>query len=213
MAEPTRTEPSPHSGVDASLLGDALDKKALGVHAAAAEPSSARRRASIAAIFASGNHDTELLFIQRATADGDPWSGQMAFPGGRVESHDLDSFATAERETKEEIGIDLSAARRLGSLADVDGGRGTDRDIVVSGHCYWLTRTPVSVSPNQEVADVLWVPLGHLLDDDRYIEYRYPPSDARFPGIQLDNPHQVVWGLTLRFLADLMARLQRPFIV
>lgn len=213
MVEPTSTEPSPRSGVDVSLLRDALDMKALGVHAAAAEPSSARRRASVAAIFASGNHDTELLFIQRAAVDRDPWSGQMAFPGGRVEPDDIDSFATAERETLEEIGIDLGAARRLGSLAEVDGGRGTNRDIVVSGHCYWLSRTSVSISPNHEVADVLWVPVGHLLDDGRYIEYRYPRSGARFPGIQLDNPHQVIWGLTLRFLADLMVRLERPFII
>lgn len=167
----------------------------------------------MAAIFAPGDHDTDLLFIQRATVDGDPWSGQMAFPGGRVEAHDVDSFATAERETHEEVGVDLRRARRLGSLADVDGGRGTRRSVVVSGHGYWLPVPPEDVSPNHEVADVLWVPISHLLDRDRYIDYRYPASQGTFPGIQLDNPHQVIWGLTLRFLADLMVRLDRPFII
>lgn len=172
-----------------------------------------RRRASVAAIFRPGQQETHLLFIQRATVDRDPWSGQMAFPGGRVEIHDADSHATAERETREEIGLDLAGAHRLGSLAEVDGGRGTNRSVVVSGHGYWLDEQPGELQPNHEVADVLWVPVAELLNPDRYIDYHYPPSNGTFPGIQLDKPDQVIWGLTLRFLADLMSRLERPFII
>lgn len=195
-------------GVD--LLVSALDGAERIGNAPGTE---SRRRASVAAIFSSVETDTRLLFIQRATVEGDPWSGQMAFPGGRVEPNDTDSFATAERETREEIGVDLSGARRLGSLADVDGGRGTNRSVVVSGHGYWLDEPPAVVSPNHEVADVLWVPMTDLLDPNRYIDYHYPLSQGVFPGIQLDDPNQVIWGLTLRFLADLMARLKHPFII
>ena len=170
-----------------------------------------RRRAAVAAVFTAGRTGTELLFIQRATVDGDPWSGQMAFPGGRVEPEDRDTPTTAEREAREELGLDLSPARRLGSLADVEGGQGTRRQITVSAHCYWLDR-PGPLIPNREVADALWVPFDHLLDQGRYIDYLYPPADNRFPGIQLDHPEQVVWGLTLRLLTDLARRLDVPFI-
>ncbi len=170
-------------------------------------------RASVAAILRPEGDDAELLFIQRATSPGDPWSGQMAFPGGRAEPEDIDSPATAARETREEIGLDLADAELLGSLADLDGGRATNRLVAVSAHCYWLPGDRPPVEPNYEVADVVWVPLGVLTDPARWIDYVYPPAGATFPGIQLDHPDQVVWGLTLRFLADLFDRLDRPFVI
>ena len=175
--------------------------------------STANRRAAVAAVFRSGDVDTELLFIQRAEHESDPWSGHMAFPGGRADPVDVDSHATAERETAEELGLDLGPARRLGSLADVDGGRASNNLIAVSAHCYWLDGGRPRLLLNHEVAAAVWVPVGQLLDADRYIDYWYPPSRSTFPGIQLDVAKQVVWGLTLRLLADLFARLDRPFII
>ena len=170
-------------------------------------------RAAVASVFRSGEAGTELLFIQRATKDGDPWSGQMAFPGGRVESSDRDSFHTAERETWEEVGLDLDPAERLGSLDELDGGRATNRLVAVNAHAYWLPGASPQLRPNYEVADVLWVPLVTLADQARYIDYFYPPSGAEFPGIQLDTHSQVIWGLTLRFLSDLYRRIDIPFII
>jgi 8-oxo-dGTP pyrophosphatase MutT (NUDIX family) len=171
-------------------------------------------RAAVAAIFAPGGRDTELLFIQRAIRAGDPWSGHMAFPGGRAEPGDVDTLHTAERETQEEIGLDLSpTAQRLGSLADIDGGTASNRPIVVSGHCYWLGGERPALTPNHEVNDVVWIALADLLDQNRYIEYRYRSSGLSFPGIQLDRADQVIWGLTLRMLGDLFARLGRAFII
>ncbi len=137
----------------------------------------------------------------------------MAFPGGRADAGDIDSHATAERETAEELGLDLGPARRLGSLTDADGGRATNNLIAVSAHCYWLDGGLPSLEPNYEVAAAEWVPVGQLLDRRRYIEYWYEPASSAFPGIQLDADQQVVWGLTLRFLADLFARLGRDFII
>lgn len=169
--------------------------------------------AAVAAVFRSGPSDTELLFIQRAVRRSDPWSGQMAFPGGRADPEDVDTFATAERETVEELGLRLSPTGRLGSLSDVEGGRATNRLLTVASHCYWLTGDPPDLSLNREVADALWIPLSDLLDRDRYIDYLYPRSGDVFPGIQLDNEHQVIWGMTLRLLGDLFGRLERPFIV
>jgi 8-oxo-dGTP pyrophosphatase MutT (NUDIX family) len=167
----------------------------------------------VAAVFRPGPSETELLFIQRASFDGDPWSGQMAFPGGRVEPSDPDTAATAERETNEELGLDLHPVRRLGNLAEVDGGRATNRPMQVAGHCYWLDGPRPDLTPNYEVADVVWVSLSQLLDETRYIDYWYREAPTPFPGIQLNRPDQVIWGLTLRFLADLFRRLERPFII
>lgn len=175
-------------------------------------PGAGGRRAAVALVFAPGVDDTELLFIQRATAEGDPWSGQMALPGGRVDPGDPGTVDTAIRETAEEVGVDLRPAERLGALDDLEGGRITRRVTTVSAHAFWL-REPMPTSPNYEVAEALWVPVAHLLDPARYVDHYHPAAEAAFPGIQLDNPDQVVWGLTLRLLADLMGRLNEPFLL
>jgi len=47
---------------------------------------SAEKRASVALILRESNNVTEVFMIRRADKDGDPWSGHMAFPGGRVET-------------------------------------------------------------------------------------------------------------------------------
>ena len=66
------------------------------------------RKAAVALIFRTGQDGSpELLFIKRAEYPGDPWSGQIAFPGGREESGDSSLLETATRETREETGIDL----------------------------------------------------------------------------------------------------------
>src|SRR5687768_9638137 len=95
-----------------ALLGDADIQKlktALAAHeAAGSENEEGVRKAAVALIFRSGaDGQPELLFIKRADYPGDPWSGQVAFPGGREEPGDSSLADTATRETREETGIDL----------------------------------------------------------------------------------------------------------
>jgi 8-oxo-dGTP pyrophosphatase MutT (NUDIX family) len=54
------------------------------------------------------NGDPEILFIKRAGRAGDRWSGHTALPGGRRDSDDADDRAAAIRETREEVGLDLT---------------------------------------------------------------------------------------------------------
>lgn len=164
-------------------------------------------RAAVAAVFRDGDQGSELLFIERAKRFGDPWSGHMALPGGRVEPQDPHALATAERETREELGLDLSDAVRLGRLAELHGGA---RPITVSAHGFWLPGPPPELRPNAEVADALWIPLDVLAEPERAVAYEYPLRDqVLFPGIAISGG-RVVWGMTLRLLQDLFARLGRP---
>ena len=72
-------------------------------------------RASVALIFRSTeNGGKELLFIQRARREGDPWSGDMAFPGGRLQPEDASARAAAERETLEETGWHVQLTHLVG---------------------------------------------------------------------------------------------------
>ena len=89
------------------------------------------RRAAIAAIFRvhPSTGEEQVLFIRRAVNSNDPWSGNVALPGGRQDASDNgDDEATAMREAREEVGLDLSADGwdRLGRLV-VRAGENTPR--------------------------------------------------------------------------------------
>ena len=165
-------------------------------------------RAAVAAVARERGSDVEFLFIERATKDGDPWSGQMAFPGGRVDPVDVDLNATAERETHEEVSLDIFGAERLGRLDDLEGGRAQRRRIIVSAHVYWIGADDPLLTPNYEVADTIWVPSVVLLDRTNYEDFSWHlVPDQTFPSIRVGPDGKVIWGLTLRLLEDLFDRL------
>jgi 8-oxo-dGTP pyrophosphatase MutT (NUDIX family) len=163
-------------------------------------------------ILAHGETDLDVCFIRRAEREGDPWSGQVAFPGGRAGHGDVDAHAVAERETFEEIGLVLDPVHRVGALPVRPNVR---NDLTLSPFVYYVgdaQRAQATVRIPAEVASVFWVPLTHLFDDDAVTELEYPHggSLSQFPGILFDE--HVIWGLTLRVLhsfADIM-RLELP---
>ena len=150
----------------------------------------------------------ELLFIERAAREGDPWSGQIAFPGGRREPQDESDLSTAIRETQEEVGLTLSSKQLLGELEGLRGSRSGPRQLTVSAFVFDLSDRSPPLVANAEVADTLWVSLELLADPRRAVDYRYPPyPDEVFRGIQLDE-RRVLWGLTLRLVDGLLRVLE-----
>src|ERR1043166_740677 len=98
--------------------------------------------AAVAVILRDGDDVIEALFIHRAVRAGDVWSGQIAFPGGRREPIDTDLLTTAIRETREEVGIDLSGAERLGVLDDLHPRTPVLPPVVVRPFVFALTVRP-----------------------------------------------------------------------
>jgi 8-oxo-dGTP pyrophosphatase MutT (NUDIX family) len=160
------------------------------------------RHASVAMIIEPGDDDLSVLFIERAHRERDPWSGQMAFPGGRREIIDPDEQAVAVRETSEEIGVTLEPGHYLGRLDDLEGRHGgSSAGMVISCFVYGVER-PVEASPNHEVAAIARLPFAHMVDAGNRVGVEWREGGERvFPGIRLgrDDP-RVVWGLTYRFL-------------
>lgn len=144
-------------------------------------------------------HGPEALFIERARRRGDRWSGQMALPGGRRDPEDLDLVATARREAREEVGVDLGEP--LGRLPDV-GSR--SRGGFVSTIAFEVPRRPSLLLEPAEVAAAVWIPLGHLLDPANAGRHRHL-GVAGFRAIRFD--HHVVWGLTLGILEHFVSLL------
>jgi len=172
-------------------------------------PGGQARHAAVAAIIRPGAGHTELLFILRSKKEGDPWSGQMAFPGGHYETEDSCLRETAERETWEEIGLDLVRdGRYLGKLEDVNATpRGSARNMVVSPFVFLLENSEAQVNMNYEVADVLWTSLDamHAGSTVTTLDYEVQGQRQSFPGYSVGE--QVVWGLTLRMLDHFFTRI------
>jgi 8-oxo-dGTP pyrophosphatase MutT (NUDIX family) len=177
-------------------------RKRLDRHAPAlADPREEAWRAAVALILHEPpGEDPEVLFIERARREGDPWSGQMAFPGGRFEPRDSDMAATATRETAEEVGLELGPP--IARLDDFDGSRSArPRGLVVSAFVYTIEERPELVL-SYEVNSTVWVPLPVLLDPGSSRPYCFEREEfgGTFPSIHYDG--YIIWGLTYRILGS-----------
>ena len=168
----------------------------------------ARLRAAVALILHEPEDGPRILFIRRALVDGDPWSGHLAFPGGRLETADSGPRQAAERETREEVGVDLSSARYLGRLDDLQGRH---ESILVSCFVYALP-TAVTTTLNREVDAAFWFPMGELESPQRHIQknFTYRDLDLELPALRLlDEEAPVLWGMTYQFLENFLQVLGR----
>jgi 8-oxo-dGTP pyrophosphatase MutT (NUDIX family) len=151
-------------------------------------------RAAVAIVLAPGRSDhPELLLIKRAERQEDPWSGQMALPGGRREPGDQGLFHTACRETSEETGIELTPDRLLGELDDLHPRTRVLPPIVVRPFVFSLPLQP-TVRTSDEVTLHLWVPLGELRASAGRSSVTVR-GERRDVASYVIGPH-VVWGMT-----------------
>jgi len=175
------------------------------------KPDNVKLRASVAIVFAGPPEAPAVCLIRRADREGDRWSGQMAFPGGRASESDGDHRATAERETLEEVGLDLEDATIIGELSDISLNRhGSANDGVLSPVVYYAGPAYHALSPEPgEVAKAFWVPYNALFEPERQIDYAFEFRGHKmiFPGI--DHEGEVVWGLTYHMLRILAGHLGR----
>jgi 8-oxo-dGTP pyrophosphatase MutT (NUDIX family) len=149
--------------------------------------------------------ELHILMIKRAEREGDPWSGHMAFPGGRMDKSDAHGFAVAVRETEEEVGLQLTAEDQcIGRLSDIiTRPRKGPFGMAVTPFVFRLERE-VSFSPNEEVAEVVWVPLEFLLDTDNREQMEWTYKGIKMPLPCYFYQDRCIWGLSLMMLDELM---------
>ena len=163
------------------------------------------RKAAVALIFRVGQDGApELLFIKRAEYPGDPWSGQIAFPGGREESGDSSLLETATRETREETGIDLAREGMIiGRLDDLRPRTVRLPAVVVRPFVALLERSePLELSP--EVALAFWIPFDSLAHEQAWREETVVARGVQLNARVFRHQDHVIWGMTERILAQLL---------
>lgn len=170
-----------------------------------------RSRAAVAVVLREAAAGLEILFIRRAEHPDDPWSGQMAFPGGRAEPGDADLAHTALRETLEETGIDLRRdAELLGPLDEVRAmARLRPMDLAITPFVFRL-RAAVEPALSDEVRSLHWLSLDELVNPELRSTMEYAHRDAvlRFPCLRVQD--LVIWGLTYRMFLGLLERMGLP---
>lgn len=165
------------------------------------EPGTIDAAVAIVLVAHQRERDLELLLIKRAVRDGDPWSGQMALPGGRREADDLDLMQTARRETREETGVALSARELLGELDDLHPRTPVLPPVVVRPFVFGLSDRPL-IRLSDEAEKHVWISFSDLIDSAA-------PTTVEVRGQELTvsayraGAH-VVWGMTHRIIKSLM---------
>ena len=152
-----------------------------------------------------------VLLTQR-TAHLRDHAGQVSFPGGRCESHDVDEVATALRETEEEVGLDRSFIEVIGQLpiyTTVTSFRVTP---VVA-----LVQPGFSLTPDSfEVAEVFEVPLAFLMSPAHHRRHRIELDGQQrhflsmpWRDAQRDVEPYFIWGATAAMLRNLYGFLSQ----
>lgn len=163
-------------------------------------------RSAVAVIVREGEQGLEALMIKRAEREGDPWSGHMAFPGGRMDPIDQGGLSTAQRETWEEIGLKPEYySECLGRLPDLKATiRRFFKPFIVSCYVFSIEGEP-ELELNYEVADVLWVPLSFLADKANRKSMQWTRRRKAMTLSCYFYGGERIWGLSLRMLDALIA--------
>jgi 8-oxo-dGTP pyrophosphatase MutT (NUDIX family) len=138
-------------------------------------------------------------------------SGQIAFPGGKVDPQDTSRHATALRETYEEVGLHPRHVEIIGELP-----------VYVTGTAFWVTPVIALVSPDfelapnaNEVQDVFEVPLAYLMNPAHHRRHQFEWQGARrewfsmpyqddraTPNGPIDPVERFIWGATAAMLRN-----------
>tara|TARA_A100001015_G_scaffold149482_1_gene165791 strand:+ start:2084 stop:2881 length:798 start_codon:yes stop_codon:yes gene_type:complete len=178
---------------------------------------------------------SEMLVIRRQISKRDPWSGQLAYPGGHREEGESDE-ATAIREVREEVGIDASGPgfQVLGKVNDRNMSRLIYCALVVVYVGNEADKDLKLTLQEEEIADAKWLDLSSLFYagedgrfDVRYYTYsvrRFIPKPLRWLGwlsgtdtviapavyVSLGDERLPFFGITMAALADLFAACNVP---
>ena len=145
------------------------------------------------------DQELQVLLVKRAEKPTDPWSGQIAFPGGKRDPEDKDLKETVVRETLEETGINIFVRCRL--LGAMESMRSTQRPEMKILPFVVLQEKEQEIKLNEELTEYFWTPLKEMDLNKGCIKYRCED----FPAFIIRG--DVIWGLTYRILYNLLALL------
>jgi 8-oxo-dGTP pyrophosphatase MutT (NUDIX family) len=149
--------------------------------------------------------DLWMLMIQRSDSPRDPWSGQMAFPGGRADPQDRTLFHTVAREVTEEVGIDVRIQEFIGCLHNVQP---KNAPMIVSPFVFAIEHE-VHPRPSSEAKEIVWVPLSFLLDSENISEIEIPIGSEQISMPCYVYLNHTIWGMSFRIMREIISKTGR----
>jgi 8-oxo-dGTP pyrophosphatase MutT (NUDIX family) len=160
----------------------------------------AKKAGVMALFYPNMEMQTNLVLILRKTYKG-VHSAQVGFPGGKLEEQDLSIQDTALRETYEEIGVSIQSIKVLREMTQVYI---PPSNFFVQPYIGITQETPRFIKQDDEVEDIIEVPLIDFLDDTNIITESVSTSykiNVDVPAFKLNN--HVVWGATAMMLSEI----------
>ena len=156
--------------------------------------------AAVMIVLREGPRGLEVLLGERRKREGDPWSGQVGLPGGRHHTEDGTMLATALRETREEVGIDLDGrADILGHMPPRAPGNKPELLVVP----YVAAATGVfEATPSVEIPVTFWCVLQDLPATHGKATVHTVLGTLTVPAYTYEN--RLIWGFTYRILEELL---------
>lgn len=151
--------------------------------------------AAVAILIRPVDDDLEVFLVKRAEVEGDPWSGDMAFPGGKKAAQDNGMVNTVVREVMEETSIDLRGHEPLGFFEPLFSW--VRNTFSVQPTLYLFEGDP-PIRLNYELTKYMWTPIKDL----RKLKSRAIVKGFDSPIYRIGD--DVVWGLTCRMLDRLI---------
>jgi 8-oxo-dGTP pyrophosphatase MutT (NUDIX family) len=168
------------------------------------DPSAPRRAAAVLVPVVMHEPELTVLFTQR-TDNLPSHAGQVAFPGGKVDSNDKDALAAALRETREETGLEQSYIEPLGFL-DIYLTRTSFEIVPVVS----LVRPGFILAPHEgEVAAIFEVPLRFLMSGENHVRHSREWQGQRRYFYAMPYGERYNWGATAGMIMNLYDRLYR----
>lgn len=156
-------------------------------------------KAAVAILVKPSNGDLEFFLVKRAEVDNDPWSGDMAFPGGKKNPQDATLVDTAVREVLEETSIDLRDKEAIGFMEPVYSA--VRQNLAVQPVIYLFENYP-DIKLNYELTKYVWTPLSVIRNGKTNAVIK----GWEGPVYQIQG--ETVWGLTYRMLEKLLELLE-----
>lgn len=168
--------------------------------------SSKTKKSSIIILLYCKNSTWYTVLFQRPVYDG-MHSGQVCFPGGKMEKRDNSLMETAIREAREEIGVDPENIKIIGELTSLYI---PVSDYLVQPYIGYLDRDPVFVPDPFEVQDIITVPVQILIDPEirKKKTVKFHGQNIVIPYFSIE--HHDVWGATAMIISEFTDILVNP---
>ena len=158
--------------------------------------------AAVALLLKLMDQNLKVFIVKRVENTTDPWSGQMALPGGKRDAKDQNLKQTVVRETLEETNMNLfDNCRFLGVMKPL---RSTQRPEMKILPFVVLVEHEAIIKLNEELEWFVWISLEEIKEHKGAVKFSF----GEFPAYVVGN--NVIWGLTYRILEKFIRALNTP---